>query len=1001
MGARQLGFSIALGVSIPLLAATQRPAVPPQSAYRALVEQYRTGDADAAVAEIAAMRPDRITAKIVAEELPGDFLPQAAAAALHTEAALRQAISPDLHLDLAQAVIAKLDAARFDPQFRRAWYLAAVSAWLQRGRWDRAGVVVEAIPPEFANDADILVAMGSWLEASVPGDAATAGVAGQMRLETAVEKYRAALRANPRLVEARLRLGRVLARLGQRDEAITHLEGALRDAMDTELVYLATLFLGQAREEAARPDRALEHFRAAFTLVPTARSAGLALSRLLIVTGRRDEASEVARRMVAVAESAASDPLQQYVRGQLTSADARAALLRGIVRSSPTGGDTPAPQQATFRSTIDAVRLDVTVRDDQGPVTGLQASDFEILDNGVPQVPELVANVGGLTVLPLLDTSGSVEGDKLKELTEAARALAANLRPDDRAGLATFSDQFLLKVPISSGANHTAAIANALGTVHAGGFTSLYDALSTGLALLGPDAGGALLLVFSDGVDSASQLSAAAVLDAVKRSDIVVGVVVTSLPPETSAQPRSSGDVRERLLQSVVDATGGTLLRAEFGGRRLGDVFIRLLDQFRTRTVLSYTPRCVGRNDGWHTLTVRLKTRVGVVRARNGYFASNPAGGTAPCEAAGEPTEPRPVPSKRAPVATVAAPIGSDYLSIVHRYQTGDYGPAVLEMLGWTRARVQTETGAFERAVGGLLGGPKGRLQGDSSPANVAVETKLLAAAVLLHTETAARQESLDVAQAHLEAARRLLDRLKELRFDAGFRRDWFLLAESCLRWRADIDSGRMLGEARTEFGADPEVLLALGSLHDVSTRPPVPNALLSRTTRDFAVQATSTRHVLLMAESYFRDALKAAPSLLEARLRLGRVEQRLGRADQAAVELSRVRAESKDVFTSYLAALFLGQLHEEAGRATDAAECYRAAIAIVPDAQSASVALAHLLIATGDTAAATGSLSRVLSRGVLDDAQIFDADPWWQYDMGQVWRIPERVARMRQAVAR
>ena len=48
----------------------------------------------------------------------------------------------------------------------------------------------------------------------------------------------------------------------------------------------------------------------------------------------------------------------------------------------------PAPQQEppqTFRSSADAVSVEASVRREKRPVTGLKLSDFELLDNGIPQ----------------------------------------------------------------------------------------------------------------------------------------------------------------------------------------------------------------------------------------------------------------------------------------------------------------------------------------------------------------------------------------------------------------------------------------------------------------------------------------------------------------------------------------------------------------------------------------------------------------------------------------
>jgi VWFA-related protein len=304
---------------------------------------------------------------------------------------------------------------------------------------------------------------------------------------------------------------------------------------------------------------------------------------------------------------------------------------------TPSAGVTGDPDQRrlTFRAKIDAVRLDVIVTGGGKPVPGLEARDFDVLDNGVAQTPILVSRGDAITVLPVLDTSGSVAGGRLHELAAAARTLVDLLRSEDRAGLVTFSDRPLLRVPYIHEGFDRAAIATAIGTVRSGGLTAMYDALSVGLMLAAPDAGGSLVLLFSDGADTSSYLAPDAVLDAVRHSGVVVYVVATGLPTQGTGQTSDVPESHERFLRSVVEASGGQLLRADFSRRRLADAFARVLNEFRTRYVLAYTPEGVGRDDGWHTVKVSLKRRAleagvalraSAVRVRAGYYAAGPAG---------------------------------------------------------------------------------------------------------------------------------------------------------------------------------------------------------------------------------------------------------------------------------------------------------------------------------------------------------------------------------------
>ena len=313
-----------------------------------------------------------------------------------------------------------------------------------------------------------------------------------------------------------------------------------------------------------------------------------------------------------------------------------------VIAPAPTsqgGMGDPKRQQPTFTARTDAVRLDVVVTDGGKPLAGLEARDFDVLDNGVPQKATLVARGGAVTVLPVLDTSDSVAGDRLRELAAAARTLVGLLHTEDLVGLMTFSDRPLLRVPLVQGGLDPAAISTAIGLVRPGGLTAMYDALATGLMLAAPDAGGSLLLLFSDGADTSSYLSPDAVLDAVRRAGVVVYVVAAGLPAPSTGQTWTAPDRHERFLRSVVEASGGQLLRAEFSRRRLGDAFTQVLNEFRTRYVLTYTPEGVGRDDGWHKLEVSLKPtarekgiarRASVVRVRAGYYAPGPVGRGSP-----------------------------------------------------------------------------------------------------------------------------------------------------------------------------------------------------------------------------------------------------------------------------------------------------------------------------------------------------------------------------------
>jgi len=264
-----------------------------------------------------------------------------------------------------------------------------------------------------------------------------------------------------------------------------------------------------------------------------------------------------------------------------------------------------AQQSPAFSSKVEAVRVDVLATDNGRPIRGLAAADFEILDNGVPQQVDLVSfEQIPLNVVLALDMSDSLAGERLAQLQDASRAVLEGLTKDDQAALVTFSNAVTLGAPLSK---DVAAARGALADAHGAGETSLVDGVYAAMMVGESDVGRALLIVFSDGLDTASWLSADAVLESAKRSDVVA----------YSAAIGSVGGAP--FLRELSALTGGTLYKME-STKDLRATFLGILEEFRHRYLVSYTPRGVAR-DGWHRLDVRVKGRRATVKARPGYLA--------------------------------------------------------------------------------------------------------------------------------------------------------------------------------------------------------------------------------------------------------------------------------------------------------------------------------------------------------------------------------------------
>jgi tetratricopeptide (TPR) repeat protein len=132
-----------------------------------------------------------------------------------------------------------------------------------------------------------------------------------------------------------------------------------------------------------------------------------------------------------------------------------------------------------------------------------------------------------------------------------------------------------------------------------------------------------------------------------------------------------------------------------------------------------------------------------------------------------------------------------------------------------------------------------------------------------------------------------------------------------------------------------------------------------------------------------------------EATMRLGYLLARL-RDDSRAIEaFDKVEERTLDPWVLYLARYFKGQVHDRKIRPVEAERAYRGALAAVPGAQSASVALAALLFKS-DRRSASSEIIRTML-----ETTPRPVDPWRQYPDADDRFWPELIAQLRSEIAR
>ncbi len=153
---------------------------------------------------------------------------------------------------------------------------------------------------------------------------------------------------------------------------------------------------------------------------------------------------------------------------------------------------------------VKLVNVFVNVIDQNGAiVSGLTRDDFTLVEDGRPQQ---IAVFEHLSELPLnltlaIDTSGSVHKDMAEEADAAKHFAHALLRPQDQMSLMQFATDVRELTPFT---NKVSQIDHGLGQLRGDWATSLYDAICQASERLGGKEGRRVLVLVSDGDDTAS-----------------------------------------------------------------------------------------------------------------------------------------------------------------------------------------------------------------------------------------------------------------------------------------------------------------------------------------------------------------------------------------------------------------------------------------------------------------------------------------------------------------
>ena len=264
---------------------------------------------------------------------------------------------------------------------------------------------------------------------------------------------------------------------------------------------------------------------------------------------------------------------------------------------------------STFEQ-VNRVILWISARDNDGNfLTDLTQDDFRVYEDGAEQkVIDFYRETRKITMAILIDTSGSMHGEKIRAVHDAAGAFVESLREIDRALVMDFDENVFLIQELT--ASHE-DLKEAITSTDPIGNTALYDALHAAYRKIGTIEGRKVVVLLSDGADTASQFGFNRVLEEAKTNNTMIFTI--GLTGE-------GGGARRDVLEEFSEVTGGHLFMVK-KPKELGEVYRKIAEELGNQFYLSYSTT----NTEWDGHWIKLKvesTIPGVkVRARRGYFA--------------------------------------------------------------------------------------------------------------------------------------------------------------------------------------------------------------------------------------------------------------------------------------------------------------------------------------------------------------------------------------------
>ena len=310
-------------------------------------------------------------------------------------------------------------------------------------------------------------------------------------------------------------------------------------------------------------------------------------------------------------------------RARWLSAALILALLLGITVPSGAQGAVNLSIDNLDMSGFPGSSAHVTVRDANGvPIPDLGADRFEIIEDGRTSFPprEISAHVNPdavISIVMVIDISGSMEGKPIEEAMRAANALLDQLSEQDRAAIIAFADEVKDLDPtvleegkelgFTADKNAVRNVVNFLDT-KIGWDTPLYDAIYKGVKMAESEpVGKRAVVVMTDGRDERDNANGVPVKDAGSLStpdDPINEANRHNIPIFSIGLAGLGGKIDTKYLTRLAERTGGIYQEAP-EPEELTPLFEEVASQLKTQYILHYDSQ-LEMDDQFHSLMIRV-----------------------------------------------------------------------------------------------------------------------------------------------------------------------------------------------------------------------------------------------------------------------------------------------------------------------------------------------------------------------------------------------------------